>query len=158
MRTINGAATGRKALLAGGFVVFLAVVWGCPALRWLIPACMLAGVSLGVARGRGPWCGKYCLRGNFLEVAGGALNPGGKVPAVFSRPWARYLALSLLMGVMSFNLYAAWPDYRAVGMVFVVLLTATTAVALVFSAVFQRRAWCAVCPVGTISDACRKKL
>lgn len=153
METAGNKFGGRRFLLGTGFILLLAGVWLWPPLGWAIPACMAAGMGLGAAYGRGPWCGGLCLRGNFLDHFGGLLNGGGRVPAAFARPAPRYAVLAGLMGVMSFNLYAAWPDPLALVMVFARLLTGTTAAAVVLAALFHRRAWCAVCPVGTVSWA-----
>ena len=56
------------------------------------------------------------------------------------------------MTALGLQVWYAWGDTMAVSMSFVRVLTITTTLGIVFGAVFQERAWCHVCPMGSIGN------
>jgi ferredoxin-type protein NapH len=141
--------------------VLVAVVVGglfYPPLGLVAAVMMLTLLGLSVFRGR-YWCGNLCPRGAFLDIIVSRLSPGRQFPG-----WARSLTLRatilvLLMSAFAWSLAnipvanadaVAGGVYGLIGAVFVRLCLITTLGAIFLALVSQHRAWCAVCPMGTM--------
>lgn len=131
------------------FVIILVFGWRYPLLGYFIPLCMLSGIVIGLRGGR-KWCDWYCPRGSFYDVIASLFSPKRRIPDLFRNIPFRIAVLVLLMLAMGINLYLRWPDPRRIGMLFVTLLTVTTALGIILAALIHQRAWCLICPVGTI--------
>lgn len=132
------------------FVALITVGWFVPWFGYFIPLCMLGGLIPAFLRGR-TWCDWACARGSFLETAVGAISGGRPVPEFLRRTPFRVAILALLFGGFGINIARFWGDWLALGGFLVTFLSATTVVAIVLGMVFQPRAWCAFCPIGTLS-------
>lgn len=140
----------RQYFTASALVVVLVAGRAWPVLGFFIPACMFAGIGIALSRGR-KWCDWLCPRGAFLDVLPGAGGPGRVLPR-WLRPMRLRLAVLVLLGLMmGFQVAARWPDPGRVGLFFVNLLTVTTVLAIPLAFLLHRRAWCCLCPVGTLS-------
>lgn len=104
--------------------------WFYPVLGYFIPICMVAGISIVFFRGR-KWCDWYCPRGSFFDTAGKSISPNKEIPAFFKNLPTRIIMLTILMIVMTVQIIRFWPDPYKTGMVFVVLLTVTTSIAVI---------------------------
>lgn len=133
------------------FLVFLAGGWFLPFAGYFIPLCMVAGVGIAVFRGR-QWCNWYCPRGSFADSLMKKISPVRPIPEFFRRTSLRLAVLAFLMAVLAFRITALWPDFYEIGKFFMILLTITTIVGVVLAAVYHPRAWCAVCPIGSLSS------
>jgi ferredoxin-type protein NapH len=131
------------AVLVGG--------WFYPALGYFIPVCMAAGISIAFYRGR-KWCDWTCPRGSFFDTAGKAISPNKEIPAIFKSRPTRILMLAILMAALTVQIVRVWPDPIRIGKVFVIMLTATTSLAVLLTILYHPRVWCCFCPVGSISN------
>ena len=125
--------------------------WWYPALGFFVPACMFAAWGIAIARGRS-WCDWMCPRGAFNDSVLSRVSRKGGIPAFLRSAGFRIFMLLVLMTVLALRLPHAWPDPNRIGLVFVMLLTVTTAVAIVVGILFHQRTWCLFCPAGTVSN------
>jgi polyferredoxin len=133
------------AVLIGGFFT--------PYLGLVVPLVMTGGLATA-ALGRGRrFCGHYCPRGAFLGEWLGWI-PKGYLPASM-RTRVRWVLLPLLLGFMTWQLWAGPPTLAHAGRVFWTMCLVTTGMALILAIAFRRRAWCAVCPIGALSSVIR---
>lgn len=125
--------------------------WFYAPLGYLLMGCMAGSVGIAAFRGRA-WCDWMCPRGAFFDLFVQKGSRNRRIPA-FIRSWGlRTFMVALLMGVLGIQTYRHWGDWNAVGLAFVTLLTVTTAVGIVLGLVYQERAWCHICPMGTIAN------
>jgi polyferredoxin len=140
----------RQLLLSAVFMGVIIGGWFFPVLGYFIPVCMVAGIAIGVSKGR-KWCGTLCPRGAFYDALVKPISPGKRIPDVFKRLPLRIAVLSFLMAMLTYQIIVRWPDPVSIGRFFVMLLTITTGVGLVLAKLFQERTWCYVCPIGTLT-------
>lgn len=134
------------AVLAAGFVT--------PYAGFVVPVVMLAALGTAALGGGRRFCGRYCPRGSFLEAWLGRLRRR-PLPAAFRGP-LRWAVMVALLAFMVWRLAENPADPAHWGRVFWVMCLATTAVALALAAVYRPRAWCVVCPVGSMSTLLRR--
>ena len=132
------------------FLIFLGVGVFYPAVGVAALICMLAPVGVAFWRGRW-WCGNLCPRGSFYDQVLRRVSPQKRTPAFFRHPWFRAAMVLFLLGMFSRQLWLAWGDITAVGMVFLLLIGVTTLAAVLLGLVFNSRTWCNFCPMGTLA-------
>jgi polyferredoxin len=135
------------------WMVMAAVIVGgafYPLIGLAVAICFLGAILSGPFFGR-KWCGTLCPRGNFWDRIMSKVIRKPKMPAWAKNRAVRVGVLVLLMGAMTTQLAFAWGDWEAVGRVFVILLTVTTAVGVFMALSGHQRAWCKVCPAGTMA-------
>lgn len=140
----------RQLIMGGLFLFLLGLGWLLPLVGYFIPLCMAAGVGLASIKGR-KWCDWYCPRGSFADAYLSLLNPGRPIPRLLRGLPVRIGVLAFLMAMLALQITRLWPDYMRIGGFFMLLLTITTAIGVVLAALTHQRAWCSVCPIGTIS-------
>lgn len=133
------------------FIALLAVGWYLPVIGYFIPLCMVAGVGMAAVRGR-QWCNWYCPRGSFADTYLKLISPGRKIPRLLKSTGLRIGVLAFLMTMLTIQIIRLWPNGVAIGGFFVMLLTVTTAVGIIFSLVYHQRSWCYICPIGSLSS------
>jgi ferredoxin-type protein NapH len=135
------------------WMVMVAVIVGgvfYPLIGLAVAICFVGAIVSGVVMGR-KWCGTVCPRGNFWDRIMSKAIRRPKMPAWAKNPAVRVGVLVALMGAMVTQLAFAWGDWEAVGRVFIVLLTVTTAIGVFMALTGHQRAWCKVCPAGTMA-------
>ena len=120
-----------------------------PYLGFAVAGMMVFFLALAVFRGRF-WCGWFCPRGAFLEVAMTPLSRRRKVPALIRTTGFRWGVFVALMAFMLLRVWQAGTVVEQLGFVFITMCILTTAIALPLSIAFQPRTWCVVCPMGTL--------
>ncbi len=125
--------------------------WRYPVLGYFIPFCMAAGLGIAVFRGRS-WCDWLCPRGSFWDAALSRVSTKRTIPPLLWNNSFRILVMALLMLVLLTQLPRFWPSIDGMGLVFVTMLTVTTAVGIVLGMAFHPRSWCVICPIGTMSS------
>lgn len=125
--------------------------WFYPYMGFLLLTCMIVPVAVSAVRGR-YWCGWVCPRGSFLDYIMARFSRNKPAPKWLRSGWFRVGMIVFLFGMMGTRVYAAWPDLRAIGSVFISMLTVTTVVAIVLALLYRPRTWCTFCPTGTISN------
>ncbi len=143
---------GRKQLAMGfAFLLLLAAGWIWPVLGYFIPVCMLLGIGIAAFQGRS-WCNWLCPRGSFEDSLLSRISRQRPIPAVLRGMPMRVGVMLLLMTILTIMIIRLWPDPIAIGGFFVLMLTVTTAVALVLGIIYHQRSWCYLCPIGTMSN------
>lgn len=137
--------------MAAVFIVVVAGGWRFPLLGFFVPACMLLGMGIATIRGR-KWCDSFCPRGSFYDVLPVPSDRARRIPAFFKATSTRIAVMALLMGMMVFQLIRGWPDPGRMGMVFVVMLSATTLIGILLAFAAHKRTWCCVCPIGSLGN------
>lgn len=123
--------------------------WFYPFLGFFILLCMVGAVGLASLRGRA-WCDWMCPRGSFYDLFLKKFSKNVAIPAFMRTNAFRSGVLVLLAVALGTQLYFTWGDPRRMGMAFMRVLTVTTTAGIVLGAVFQQRAWCHICPMGTL--------
>jgi polyferredoxin len=94
----------------------------------------------------------YCPRGGFFDAVIGFVSPQKEIPSFFRKTGTRIAMLAILFAVLGVQIVKVWPDPYKIGKAFVVMLTVTTAIAVLLAVIFHPRVWCCFCPIGTISN------
>lgn len=152
-QTQRSAAQVRKSRQAWLWPILFVVViggWWWPVLGLAVPACMAFAWGIAAFRGRA-WCNWMCPRGAFHDFLLIHASRKKRIPALLRSNGFRIGVLAGLMGLMAVRLYMAWPNWTEMGFVFVTLITATTLLGIVLGAVYSPRAWCTICPAGTVA-------
>jgi Polyferredoxin len=132
------------------FIFYCIVGLIYPSIGIIALVCMLAPVVIAFVRGR-MWCGNFCPRGSFYDNILSRISWKKEIPQVFKSLWLKTLFLIVLMGAFAIQLIYAWGSIPAVGMVFVRMILITTGIAVILGVVFNQRAWCLICPMGTMA-------
>jgi polyferredoxin len=110
------------------------------------------GISAAIAFFAGrKWCAWICPRGSFLDIFIKPISREKKIPDFLKNLRFRMIVLVILMGILSLKLTAGYPDLNKMGMVFIQILVITTIAAVILGIIFHQRAWCYMCPVGTLA-------
>jgi polyferredoxin len=125
--------------------------WIYPPLGFLLLLCMVGAIGIAFYNGRA-WCDWMCPRGSFYDLFLDKLSKKHNIPALFKTNWFRTVILSLLMTALGVQIYYAWGSAYGIGMAFVLVLTITTTAGIVLGAVYKPRAWCQICPMGTLAN------
>ena len=141
----------RQAVFGTAFVGLVIAGWFYSLIGYFIPLCMVAGVGLASVRGR-TWCNWMCPRWSFADTYMKAISPGRTIPRVLRGVPVRLGVIAFLMAMLTFQIVRLWPDAYAIGRFFIVLLTVTTIVGIFLAAFFHQRAWCSICPIGSLSS------
>ncbi len=130
--------------LSAGFFVW-------PALGVAALICMLAPVIVALKRGR-EWCGSYCPRGSLWDNVFVKINPRKHVPQWAKSTWFRSFMLLVIFVVFGVQMYYAWPNLDAIGLVFLKIILITTLFGAVLALLYSPRTWCNFCPMGTLAS------
>lgn len=135
------------------WILFSIVVvgWFYPIFGYLVPICLLASLVIAIFLGR-YWCDWMCPRGAFWDYLFGPISPKKELPKVFQGLTLRIIMMMILMTVMTVRIYQVWPNYEKIGSVFVMIMTVTTIVGIILAITLHYRAWCLICPAGTMSN------
>jgi ferredoxin-type protein NapH len=124
--------------------------WFYPKLGLFLLSCMVGSVAIAFYKGRA-WCDWMCPRGSFYDLFLAKFSRGKQIPAFFKTAWFRVAVVSIMLSVLSFQVYNAWGNIDAIGLAMVRLLTFTTTVGIILGLIYHQRIWCHICPMGSIS-------
>ena len=141
----------RQPLFGIVLIILLLGGWVYPPFGYFMIFCMVMAMGIGVVKGR-HWCDWMCPRGSFWDAFLGRFSRNVKAPGFFRGVPFRLLWLGILMTMLTVNLIPLWPDFYLMGKPFVMILTVTTAVGLILGMLYQPRAWCMFCPMGTMAN------
>ncbi len=133
------------------FIALVAAGWFYSLIGYFIPLCMVAGVGLASIRGR-TWCNWMCPRGSFADTYMKAISPKRNIPPALRRVPVRLGVIVFLMAMLTFQIVRLTPDAYAIGRFFIVLLTVTTIIGIFLAIFIHQRAWCSICPIGSLSS------
>jgi ferredoxin-type protein NapH len=125
--------------------------WFYPPLGFFLLACMIGSLAIAWEKGR-KWCDWSCPRGAFYDVYLSKISQKAIMPSFMKTHWFRSIILGSLLIALSVQVYFAWGDFDAVGLAFVRVLTITTAAGIILGTFFHERAWCHICPMGTLGN------
>jgi polyferredoxin len=123
--------------------------WFYPLLGFFLLVCMVGSLAIAWRKGR-KWCDWSCPRGSFYDVFLSKVSRRAAIPSFIKTGWFRTVILSALLTALGLQVYFAWGSLAAVGLAFVRVLTVTTAAGIILGTVFHERAWCHICPMGTL--------
>ncbi len=141
----------KQAVFGTAFIALVAAGWFYSLIGYFIPLCMVAGVGLASVRGR-KWCNWMCPRGSFADTYMKAVSPGRTLPPALRQTPVRAGVIIFLMTMLTYQILRLWPDHYAIGKFFVILLTITTIVGIFLAMFVHQRAWCSICPIGSLSS------
>ena len=121
-----------------------------PVIGIVALVCMLSPAIIAFTRGR-MWCGNFCPRGSFNDNILAKISLKKKLPLFLKSSWFRNLFLIILMSAFAVQLTLAWGDLTKVGEVFVRMILITTLITIVLGIIYSHRAWCVICPMGTMA-------
>jgi ferredoxin-type protein NapH len=130
-------------ILLGGIVF--------PILGLLVMAMMVFFLILSFFKAR-YWCANLCPRGAFFDLFLYKFVANKPIPPGMSRPLVRWSALALLATFFTWRMVTTGHSWVAVGFVFMTMCWVTTGIALALGFPTKARAWCAVCPMGTLQE------
>jgi polyferredoxin len=125
--------------------------WLYPPLGFTLLICMFGAIGVALYKGRA-WCDWMCPRGSFYDLFLDKLSRKLPIPGLFKTNWFRSIVLTMLIAGLGIQIYNARGDSYGIGLAFMTVLTITTTAGIVLGAVFKPRAWCQICPMGTLGS------
>ncbi|MFH1395457.1 MAG: 4Fe-4S binding protein [Candidatus Omnitrophota bacterium] len=122
-----------------------------PILGYLVVAMMVFLFALSFFKGR-YWCWNLCPRGAFLDIVLSRFSANRLLPKIFIKQWFRWLIFVLFMSFLVFRISSAGGEFIVIGAVFVTMCLVTTIIALILGLLMKQRAWCVICPMGTLQE------
>ena len=122
-----------------------------PVIGLLAIICMMAPSVVAIWRGR-MWCGRLCPRGSFNDIVLTKMSRNKAIPKLVKSKWFRNLFLVVLMSAFAIQLVLAWGNLAAIGGVFVRMIIITTLITVILGITYSHRAWCMMCPMGTMAS------
>lgn len=133
-------------------VLVLSLGWKYPAIGFVVPVVMLSAIVTGLFKGR-YFCGHFCPRGSFLDTYMARIGGRRPIPAAMRSVRLRPLVSLAMIGYMVWRIAAAPGDALHWGRVFWEMCLITTLIGIALAVLFRPRAWCALCPIGTLQMA-----
>lgn len=126
-----------------------------PILGYLVIAMMAFLLTISAFKGR-HWCWNLCPRGAFLDITMSKASRNKQLPRDFTRQWVRWLIVIAFMSFFVFRIKNAGGSFIAIGSVAVGMCMLTTAISIVLAILAKHRAWCMICPMGTLQESIHK--
>lgn len=123
------------------------MIW--PLLGYLVFFMMVFFLTLSYFKGRF-WCAYLCPRGAFLDLVLCRLSLKKKLPASFTKARVKWMIFFVFIAFFISQLVVAEKNLFSIGFVFVRICLITTLLAIFLGIHFTYRAWCAICPMGTL--------
>jgi NAD-dependent dihydropyrimidine dehydrogenase PreA subunit len=142
--------TTRRWALGTVLIVTIAFGWAFPFIGFTVPLVMMTAIAVSMRRGRQA-CGHLCPRGSFFDSWFQPFAGGREVPAALRKPVVRWSIFAGLMGFMALQLSRNPTDLAHWGLVFWLACTLTSVIGIALGVRYQARAWCTVCPIGTLT-------
>jgi polyferredoxin len=122
-----------------------------PLLGFLVFFMMLFFLTLSYFKGRF-WCSHLCPRGAFLDLILRKFSLRKKIPKILLSARFKWLFLVVFMAFFVSQLIISPKNPVAIGFVFVRMCIITTIIAIILGIPLRERAWCAICPMGTLQS------
>ena len=153
-KAFKDAAAGKKAaeVVSVAFVSIIALGGiFIPELGLALAALMVAAIIMTLTKPRS-FCASVCPRGRALGFLF-RKNPRGRaLPAFMLTPNFRKLLCGGMMFCVIGSLVRTGGDIGGMGAVFWTLCAISLSGGLLLGIFFKPRAWCAICPMGTLQD------
>lgn len=145
----------RNTVQAAASIAFvLAVAVGgffYPLVGFAVALVMVAAVAMTLFKPRS-FCAKACPRGRALGLALRPFSRGRPLPAGSVTPGAKRALCGFMMFCVVGNVARLAGSADALGRFFWGLCVISLAAGVVVGLLYRPRAWCAVCPMGTLQD------
>lgn len=122
-----------------------------PLVGFAVAAVMAVAAAMTLFRPRS-FCAKACPRGRALGFALRPFSRGKPLPAGSITPGAKRALCGFMMFCVVGNVARLAGDGAALGRFFWGLCVISLAAGVVTGLIYRPRAWCAVCPMGTLQD------
>ncbi|MBD3248563.1 4Fe-4S binding protein [Candidatus Woesearchaeota archaeon] len=120
-----------------------------PILGYLLLLDML--LLIGISPSKGRWfCGNLCSRGIFNDLVLSKISRKIKIPKLFYNSGFRIALLIIMMGFMVFRIIGSEGVFVKLGGIFVGIYIMQTLIISVIAIFVSPRAWCQICPAGTL--------
>ncbi|MDP8216872.1 MAG: 4Fe-4S binding protein [Candidatus Kaelpia imicola] len=126
-----------------------------PLLGYLVIAMMATLLMLLFFKKR-YWCWNLYPRGAFLDGVMSKASLKKPVPKLFTKQRFRRVILFIFMLIIVYRMINTGGDILAIGAVFVSACLITTIIVIIMAVVVKPRAWCSICPMGTLQDKVSK--
>jgi polyferredoxin len=134
-----------------GLPVVLIGGWFYPVFGFFLLICMGGAALIALMRGRA-WCDWMCPRGSAYDLFLKKASRGRDVPELLKSMRFRAALFSVLIAVLGSQVAMAWGSLHEVGLAMVRLLTVTTSAGILLGVFYNERAWCTICPMGTLGN------
>lgn len=150
----------KRAIDIAALIFVLMIATGGYFIPWLGFALALlmaaaAGLSLFGPRKR-MFCSSVCPRGRALGFAMKPFARGRSLPSWMLRTGTRRALCGFMMLCVGGNLMRNTAGLAGAGRVFWVLCLVSLSGGIILGALYKPRAWCAICPMGTLQDTVRR--
>lgn len=110
--------------------------------------CIVSPIVISFFAGRF-WCGNLCPRGNFFDRVMKKIAAKREVPRLFKSVPFRLAVFAFMMFMFATGIRKNWGNIAGIGFVFYRMIAITTLVGIFFSFIWNERAWCSFCPMGS---------
>jgi polyferredoxin len=103
-------------------------------------------------RKRRSFCAGVCPNGNFLAASLKGVSANRRVPRAFVDARLRRMLCGLMIFCLIGLISRGFPDVSVMGRAFWVVYIVALSVGLLIGIFYKPRAWCVICPLGTLQD------
>lgn len=136
-------------LVFSAFVMIGGFFW--PILGLAVPVLLALAVSSSLFRRR--WfCSNACPRGQVLSGFARGISRYKHLPPLLYSQGIKRALCGLLMFCAIGQTLRLWPALATLGRFFWIVCIVSFFAAVAMAVAFKPRAWCAVCPLGTLQD------
>lgn len=136
------------AVAVGGFFI--------PYLGFAVAVVMLVAVLMSLQKPRS-FCAKACPRGRALGFMLKPLSRGRPLPAGALSTGSKRALCGFMMFCVIGNVYRLFGSPAALGTFFWGVCVLSLGAGVVLGLIYRPRAWCAVCPMGTLQETIGRK-
>ncbi len=122
-----------------------------PRLGYLVLGMMVFFIILSFFKGRF-WCWNLCPRGAFLDIVLSKVSREKPVPKFFTKNWFRWVIFVLFISFFVYRIIKSGGSLIGIGIVFVSMCVLTTIISIALGIRTRHRAWCLICPMGTLQE------
>lgn len=127
----------------------------CPRIGFTVLGLITIFMILAGHRGRF-YCGWMCPMGAFHERILSRISFHKPIPKLFKTHWFRWTLFIIMMGFMTTRLVFHWGDPLGIGGVFRTMWIISMSLAIGLGFYFKPRAWCTICPMGSMQGISSK--
>lgn len=133
------------------FIIPIVLIGGLfsPLFGYVLLLDMLLLIAISLFRGRF-FCGNLCSRGLFNDFVLKKISRKAKIPSLFFSMKFRIIVLAAMMSFMVYRIFQAQGIIHKIGSVLLSMYIMQTLVISIIAVTVSPRAWCHICPAGTI--------
>ncbi|MBU0926359.1 MAG: 4Fe-4S binding protein [Spirochaetes bacterium] len=122
-----------------------------PLIGFAVALVMVVALAMTLARPKS-FCAYACPRGKALGLALRPFSRGKPLPRGFASPTSKRALCGFMMFCVIGNIARLAEAPQALGTFFWGLCVISLAAGVVIGLIYRPRAWCAVCPMGTLQE------